>query len=96
MDLLFKRYADPFSLVDGYIQTSRFCDFIDMFVELKIEDDRWEYFLHKVWDKSYGEFCKTLQETQNLQTMSEETIEATVKNSMDILGNFIPKQEEGE
>ena len=96
MDLLFKRYADPFSLVDGYIQTSRFCAFIDMFVEQKIEDDRWEYFLHKVWDKSYGDFCKALQETQNLQTMSEETIEATVKQSMDILGNFIPKQEEGE
>ncbi len=96
MDLLFKRYADPFSLLTGYIQTSRFCEFITTFCDQKIEDDRWEYFLHKVWDKSYSEFCEALQVTQDLQAMSEDDIEATVKKSMNILGNFNPHQEEGE
>ncbi len=96
MDLLFRRYASPFSLLDGYIQTSRMCDFIHAFVEQKTADDRWEYFLHKVWDKSYDEFCKALQTTQDLQEMSEDDIEATIKKSMDILGNFNPEQEEGE
>jgi len=96
MDLLFKRYADPFSLLNGYIQTSRFCEFINSFCEQKIEDDRWEYFLHKVWDKSFTEFCESLQVTQDQLEMSEEDMEATVKKSMDILGNFNPYQEEGE
>ena len=96
MDLLFKRYADPFSLVDGYIQTGRFCEFIGAFFAQKNEDDRWEFFLHKVWDKSYADFCATLQVTQDLQAMSETSIEATVKKSMDILGNFNPDREEGE
>lgn len=96
MDLLFKRYADPFSLLDGYIQTGRFCEFIDAFAAQKIEDDRWEYFLHKVWDKSYAEFCGALRMSQDQQGMTDEMIEATVKNSMNILGNFIPKKEEGE
>ena len=96
MDLLFKRYADPFSLLSGYIQTSRFCEFIETFCEQKIEDDRWEYFLHKVWDKSYSEFREALQVTQDLQGMSDEDMEATVKKSMDILGNFNPYTEEGE
>lgn len=96
MDLLFKKYADPFSLVDGYIQTSRFCEFIDAFCEQKIEDDRWEYFLHKVWDKSYLEFCETLQVSQDLQAMSESDVEATVKRSISILGSFNPDKEEGE
>ena len=96
MDLLFKRYADPFTLVDGYIQTSRFCDFIRAFVEQKVEDDRWEFFLHRVWDKSYDDFCKELQSSQGLQTMSDDDIETTVRKSMNILGNFIPTQEEGE
>lgn len=96
MDLLFKRYADPFSLLTGYIQTSRFCEFIKTFCDQKIEDDRWEYFLHKVWDKSYSEFCEALQVTQDLQEMSDDVMEATVKKSMDILGNFNPYQEEGE
>ena len=96
MDLLFKRYADPFSLVDGYIQTSRFCEFISAFVEQKQEDDKWEYFIHKVWDKSYTEFCDSLKNSQNLQNMSDEQIETAIKKSMDILNNFKPEQEEGE
>ena len=96
MDLLFKRYADPFSLLTGYIQTSRFCEFINTFCGQKIEDDRWEYFLHTVWDKSFSEFCDALQMSQDLQEMSEDDIEATVKKSMNILGNFNPEKEEGE
>ncbi len=96
MDLLFKRYADPFSLLNGYIQTGRFCEFIDAFFEQKIEDDRWEYFLHKVWDKSYQEFKEMMQTSQGLRGMSDADIETTVQNSMHILGNFIPTKEEGE
>ncbi len=96
MDLLFKRYADPFSLLTGYIQTSRFSEFINTFCEQKVEDDRWEFFLHRVWDKSYSEFCDALQVSQDLQEMSEDNIEATVKKSMNILGNFNPEKEEGE
>jgi hypothetical protein len=96
MDLLFQRYADPFSLLTGYIQTSRFCEFINTFCGQKIEDDRWEYFLHKVWDKSFSEFCDALQVSQDLQEMSEDDIETTVKKSMNILGNFNPEKEEGE
>ena len=96
MDLLFKKYADPFSLLDGYIRTSRMCDFIHAFIEQKQEDDRWEYFIHKVWDKSYSDFCASLQTSQELQEMSGEDLEATIKKSMNILGNFNPAQEEGE
>ena len=96
MDLLFKRYADPFSLLTGYIQTSRFCEFIHAFCEQKKEDDRWEFFLHKVWGQNFDEFCEALQTTQDQQDMSDYDVEATVKKSMDILGNFNPKQEEGE
>lgn len=96
MDTLFKRYACPFSLLDGYIQTGRMCEFIQAFIKQKQEDDRWELYLHKVWDKSYSEFCEALQTSQELQAMSDDDIEATIKQSMNILGNFTPEQEEGE
>lgn len=96
MDLLFKRYADPFALLTGYIQTSRFCEFVDLFCEQKIEDDRWDYFLHKVWDKSYAEFRESLQLSQELKMMTDVEMEATIKKSMNILGSFNPKMEEGE
>lgn len=96
MDLLFKRYADPFSLLNGYIQTSRFCEFIQEFIKQKTQDDRWEYYLHKVWGQSFDEFCETLQTSQEQRAMSDAEIETTVKESMNILGNFNPIQEEGE
>ena len=96
MDLLFKRYADPFSLLNGYIQTGRFSEFIRSFCERQTEDEMWEYFLHKVYDKSYADFKATLQTSQDLQTMSDADVETTVKNSMAILGNFNPTGKEGE
>lgn len=96
MDLLFKKYADPFTLLSGYIQTSRLCEFIEVFYEQKAEDERWEFYLHRVWDKSFTDFCGELQTTQGLQEMSEADMEATVKKSMDILGNFNPERKEGE
>ena len=93
MDLLFKRYADPFSLVNGYIGTSRFCEFIEAFIEQKQEDERYEFFLHKVWNQTYDEFCGTLQTSQGMQELSDEDIETTIKKSMNILGNFNPEKE---
>ena len=97
MDLLFTRYADPFSLVNGYIRTSRFCEFIHGVCQQKAEDDKWEFYLHKVWDgRSYPEFCEALHTSQAVQQMSNADIETTIKKSMNILGNFHPPQEEGE
>ena len=97
MDLLFKRYADPFSLMTGYIQTSRFCEFIKEFAEQKREDDMWELYLHKVWNQSYSDFVEEAKNSQALRNMSENDMEATVKKSMNILGNFTPlATDEGE
>ena len=96
MDLLFKRYADPFSLLTGYIQTSRFCEFIKVFSEQKAEDDRWEFFLHRVWNQTYSDFCESIKISQDLKQMSADEMEATVKESMSILGNFNPDSEGGE
>lgn len=96
MDQLFKRYADPFSLMNGYIRTARFCEFIQAFATEKRQDDQWEFFLHKVWSQTYDEFCEDLQTSRDLQKMSDVTIEATVKKSMSILGAFNPEQKEGE
>lgn len=96
MDLLFKRYADPFSLISGYIRTSRFREFINVFIEQKTEDDKWEFYLHRVFNQTYSEYCEALKVSQSLQTMSEDDMEATVKQSMNILGNFSPPPKEGD
>lgn len=97
MDLLFTKYANPFPLLDGYIQTARFCEFINTFAKSNREQQRWEFYLHKVRsDISYEQFVESLQNTQDLQTMSDADIEATLQEANEILGGFHPPQEDGE
>lgn len=98
MDLLFQRYADPFSLINGFIQTGRFEDFVIRFVETtnaeKEEKSNWEFFLHKVFDKSYKEFKESITVDRGTAQMSENEMEATVRNTLNILGGFNPTGKE--
>ena len=100
MDLLFKRYASPFSFIDGMIQAGQFSDFVTNFIETtnkeKEEDVNWQFFLHKVFEGSYSDFKKKLREDKADRNMSEASLEATIKHSMGILGNFKPEQNGGE
>ena len=100
MDLLFKRYASPFSFIDGYLQTGRFDEFV---VELartvneeKEEETTWEFYLHKVSSEvSYKDFVEELENDKQNQNMSDEEKAETVKMAMNILNNFNP-DERGE
>lgn len=96
MDALFKRYAHPFSFIDGYIMTGRFCEFIDNFVDTinkdKKDEAEWEIFLHKVWDKSFSEFKESITVDEKNQNMTPATIETTVAHSVNILKSFNPEE----
>ena len=98
MDLLFKRYASPFLLLDEMILTGELLEFVMHMVEQVNEEQEWEFFLHKVFDKSFKEFKDALNETQPAQCakMSESEIETTVNESRSILMGFIPETEGGE
>ena len=99
MDLLYQRYASPFSFMDGMIQTGRFCDFVYEFMNTtnreKNEEAEWEYYLHKVFDKSFNEFKEEIRNNSENQEMSKEQIETTVTDSLNILKNFKPENEGG-
>lgn len=94
MDQLFVRYADPFSFINGYIQTNRFCYFIDQFIDIRYQDMeqkyKWELYLHKVFDKSFAEWNEENETINNNKNMSNGQIETTVNNAMSILQKFNP------
>ena len=100
MDLLFKRYASPFLFVDGMIQSGRFLEFVIDFIKVTNQETEdsftWEYFLHKVYDKSYQEFKEEIEINRENQELSEQDIETTVQHSMGILSSFNPDKERGE
>ncbi len=89
MDLLFKRYASPFLLLEQMIDNKRFAEFVDDFIETKREDDLIEIWLHKVFDKTFSDFkdeCNKSTPQQNNMV----NLEATIKHSNKMLNMIIP------
>ena len=94
MDLLFSRYASPFVLLDSLILTNSTSEFItDMFKFINEEQEektQWEFFLHKVYDKTWKEFIDEIK-TSNEQ--KEIDLGATLNKSKNMLKNFTPERE---
>lgn len=98
MDLLFKRYASPFTLLDLMIQFERFSEFVDEVVDAEGEQKLWELYLHhKFLDKSFVDFKKSIMkiEPTNKIKMTEKDIEATIKKSNEMLNSFNPYEKRG-
>lgn len=95
MDLLFKRYASPFLLLDETIKTGRFSEFVTELVsivneetEKEDEDTMWEYYLHRIFDKSFADFKKEMMRSE--QPENPVDFETTLQTSYDILNGFVP------
>lgn len=88
MDLLFHRYASPFLLLDQIIPSGDLSDFISTVWEIRDEEMQWQYFLSKVFDKSFDDFREALK---SQKVMSQEEIETTIQDSMNIMNSFIPE-----
>ena len=94
MDLLFTRYASPFVLLDNLIANASLSTFIDDFFkfigEEKQEETKWQFFLHKVFDKSWKDFC---EEIDSINKVEKIDLGATLNKSKNILNNFTPEGE---
>lgn len=95
MDLLFQRYASPFLLLNEMIASCRMLEFVDKVLKIKNDENEsdtlWQFFLHKVVDKSYAEF---LRESRTPQIQHQEVsmdFETTIKKSANMLIGFIPE-----
>ena len=95
MDLLFKRYASPFVLLDNLILTNSLSNFINdfyTFIHDDIEDKaQWEYFLHRVFDMSFEDYLEKIKKSN--EKSEDVDLNATVKKSFDMLQTFTPESE---
>lgn len=62
-------------------------DFVTFISEERDEKTKWEFFLHRIHDKSYNEFTNSIASGE-AEEVQVEDIETTVKKSMDILDSF--------
>lgn len=91
MDLLFSKYASPFLFVDLMISDCRLCEFVDEIWTIENEKKTWDFYLHKVHDKSFDDFVDSIRQNPKNE-VSKEQLETTVKNSASILAGFIPTE----
>lgn len=91
MDLIFKRYANPFLLFDNLIATGRFLEFILEFIDIRNEEKIYDYWLRKVFNKGFEEFKKQVMENNEIADVDNQNVETTINESMNILNNFNPQ-----
>ena len=89
MDLLFKRYASPFLLLDEMAKTEQLTEFIRTVINKENEDLQWEVWLHKVWDMGFEEYKRKVYEN-NKQNFAMTTTEVNkqIEKSRAILKGF--------
>lgn len=99
MDLIFKRYADPYTLLDTMIDNQSFDEFVCTFVRLDDDDKLWDMYIHKCWENiSFNDFKARLYGTSGGGSQlvrsgtfeSRGELEATIRDSMSIIENFKP------
>ena len=89
MDLLFKRYASPFLILDSYIENKSLTSFLRTLYEKVGEERMWEVWLHKVDNQSLDEFKDSIVEANEKVDNSTDTINDILSNSLDISRNNI-------
>ncbi len=88
MDLVFHRYASPFLLLDQVIDAGNLSEFVTMLWNVTEEEQQWQYFLAKVFDKSFEDFKESVKPQQPI---SKKELETTVKESLELMNSFIPE-----
>ena len=84
------------TILDKMILTGRLSEFVREFVTIRNEETdeqtKWEYWLHKVIDKSYKEFLEQTERAaeRTSESASKEELEETVFASSSILNSFCP------
>lgn len=97
MDMLFQKYACPFLFLEQILQVGRFPEFVDEFLKMHNEDVQdetmWQLYLHSAFLSETFEAFKSRCVVPNVaeQPKVKVNLEATVKESMNILDGFVPE-----
>jgi hypothetical protein len=93
MDLLHKRYASPYSILDQYIQFGGFDEYIKFIVKQQDEELLWELYLHSMSDVSFEAWKAEINKKENVEKkeIKKKSLKDTIAESEDILFHFSPE-----
>lgn len=83
-------------LLEQMLQAGRLTEFIDEIGQLmwqeKADKQRWDFWLHRVFDMTFGEYVQLCEDSMQQNESSEKNdIEATVKHSYEMMEKFHPE-----
>jgi len=95
VDLLAQRYASPFLVLDEFIRLRQLHEFtteiLNAIADEKVHDARWQYYLHKVFDKSFADYVRSCEDAQVAdQGMTHKEIGNVINESKKMLEGFVP------
>lgn len=84
-------------LLDGMFGTGRLTEFIDGFINTYNEEQEdktlWEFWLHRVFDKSFADFRATIDGNgHHAEAPTQEDVKNIVSETKSILNNFVPTE----
>lgn len=96
MDLLAKRYASPFLMLDEFIRLQQLHNFVievlNIIAEEKVHDARWQFYLHKVYGMSFDEYVRRCEQPQVTERgMTHKEIGNVIEESRKMLDGFVPE-----
>lgn len=89
MDLIFKRYADPFSFLDSMLCYGSFGVSVGKVIEYDDTDTLWEYYLNKVFDMTFDDFVK-VSRVEYKEPITKAEFDTTIEMSQSILNDLDP------
>lgn len=92
MDLCFKRYASPFSLLDHLIMYRSLSAFVTQMWNEYNDELLWDLYLRSTMEESFEDFKYRIR---NRGDMTKEEIETTINTSKNMLNSFKPLQKGG-
>lgn len=94
MDMLFQKYACPFTFLEQILQVGRFPEFVEEFLKMHNEDvqdkSMWELYLHSAFLSESFDAFKARCIVPYVAEQPKGNLEATVKESFNILDGFVP------
>lgn len=80
------------TLLNGVIAAGQLSEFVDLVIKKREEERDWEYYLHKVFDKSFNDFMDDVDREAH-DSLARQTfdVETTLQDSMDLVMNFSPE-----
>lgn len=76
------------------LEDGQFDEFISGLIRIRNDEQNeqsaWEYYLHRIYDKSFSEFMESIKTAPDPEA-SKSNLEATISNNFEMMENFHPE-----